>query len=88
MGYNVSMMADSTSRWAEALREISGRLAEMPAGKAIFFLKSTFQREYWRNVFVIGRIPLSCEMNASMRLLHQGPPVTNIQSITVAKNFL
>jgi len=31
MGYNVGMMADSTSRWAEALREISGRLAEMPA---------------------------------------------------------
>ena len=31
MGNNVSMMADSTSRWAEALREISGRLAEMPA---------------------------------------------------------
>ncbi|KAG6841211.1 hypothetical protein C0991_000873 [Blastosporella zonata] len=30
-GSNVSMMADSTSRWAEALREISGRLAEMPA---------------------------------------------------------
>merc|ERR1719498_2349763 len=31
MGYDVGMMADSTSRWAEALREISGRLAEMPA---------------------------------------------------------
>jgi len=30
-GYNVSLMADSTSRWAEALREISGRLGEMPA---------------------------------------------------------
>merc|ERR1712216_369194 len=30
-GYNVGMMADSTSRWAEALHEISGRLAEMPA---------------------------------------------------------
>jgi len=30
-GKNVSMMADSTSRWAEALREISGRLGEMPA---------------------------------------------------------
>lgn len=30
-GLNISMMADSTSRWAEALREISGRLAEMPA---------------------------------------------------------
>merc|ERR1712127_658709 len=30
-GFNVAMMADSTSRWAEALREISGRLGEMPA---------------------------------------------------------
>ncbi len=31
MGYHVALMADSTSRWAEALREISGRLEEMPA---------------------------------------------------------
>ena len=31
MGYHAAMMADSTSRWAEALREISGRLEEMPA---------------------------------------------------------
>lgn len=31
MGYDVAIMADSTSRWAEALREISGRLEEMPA---------------------------------------------------------
>nr|Q26975.1 RecName: Full=V-type proton ATPase catalytic subunit A; Short=V-ATPase subunit A; AltName: Full=V-ATPase 69 kDa subunit; AltName: Full=Vacuolar proton pump subunit alpha [Trypanosoma congolense]CAA81062.1 vacuolar ATPase (catalytic (A) subunit) [Trypanosoma congolense]CCC89986.1 putative V-type ATPase, A subunit [Trypanosoma congolense IL3000] len=31
MGKHIAMMADSTSRWAEALREISGRLAEMPA---------------------------------------------------------
>ena len=30
MGYNVAIMADSTSRWAEALREMSGRLEEMP----------------------------------------------------------
>jgi len=30
MGYNVALMADSTSRWAEALRELSGRLEEMP----------------------------------------------------------
>lgn len=42
MGYNVSMMADSTSRWAEALREISGRLAEMPAGtRAVTILAPT-----------------------------------------------
>ena len=31
MGYHVALMADSTSRWAEALRELSGRLEEMPA---------------------------------------------------------
>ncbi len=31
MGYNVAVMADSTSRWAEALRELSGRLEEIPA---------------------------------------------------------
>lgn len=36
-GKDVAMMADSTSRWAEALREISGRLAEMPAGDLLFF---------------------------------------------------
>ena len=30
MGYDVAVIADSTSRWAEALREMSGRLEEMP----------------------------------------------------------
>lgn len=34
MGYNVALMGDSTSRWAEALREISGRLEEMPGEEA------------------------------------------------------
>jgi V/A-type H+-transporting ATPase subunit A len=33
MGYNIALVADSTSRWAEALREISGRLGEMPSEK-------------------------------------------------------
>lgn len=45
MGYNVSMMADSTSRWAEALREISGRLAEMPAGKSISHMSFFFKKD-------------------------------------------
>jgi V/A-type H+-transporting ATPase subunit A len=34
MGYSVALMADSTSRWAEALREISGRMEEMPGDEA------------------------------------------------------
>ncbi len=32
MGYSTAVMADSTSRWAEALRELSGRMEEMPGG--------------------------------------------------------
>ena len=35
MGYDVAIMADSTSRWAEALRELSGRLEEMPAEEGV-----------------------------------------------------
>ena len=35
MGYKVAIMADSTSRWAEALREMSGRLEKCPARKGI-----------------------------------------------------
>ena len=35
MGYHVAIMADSTSRWAEALRELSGRLEEMPAEEGV-----------------------------------------------------
>ncbi len=35
MGYDVALMADSTSRWGEALREVSGRLEEMPGKRAI-----------------------------------------------------
>ena len=38
MGYSVALMADSTSRWAEALREMSGRLEEMPVKKAILLI--------------------------------------------------
>ena len=49
-GYNVSMMADSTSRWAEALREISGRLAEMPVDKGYpAYLASKLAQFYERS---------------------------------------
>ena len=38
MGYDVAIMADSTSRWAEALRELSGRLEEMPAEEGFLLI--------------------------------------------------
>ncbi len=49
MGYNVAIMADSTSRWAEALREISGRLEEMPAEEGFpSYLPSRLSKFYER----------------------------------------
>lgn len=53
MGYNVAIMADSTSRWAEALREISGRLEEMPAEEGFpAYLSSRLSEFYERAGFV------------------------------------
>ena len=57
MGYNVAIMADSTSRWAEALREISGRLEEMPGEEGYpAYLASRLAEFYARagNVQPIG----------------------------------
>ncbi|WP_101553102.1 V-type ATP synthase subunit A [Anaerotruncus massiliensis (ex Togo et al. 2019)] len=49
MGYHVAVMADSTSRWAEALREISGRLEEMPAEEGFpAYLPSRISQFYER----------------------------------------
>ncbi|KAH0574306.1 Vacuolar ATP synthase catalytic subunit A [Spironucleus salmonicida] len=49
MGYHVSLLADSTSRWAEALREISGRLAELPSeGGYPSYLSSRLSQFYER----------------------------------------
>ena len=53
MGYNVAIMADSTSRWAEALREISGRLEEMPAEEGFpAYLSSRLAEFYERAGYV------------------------------------
>ena len=53
MGYHVAIMADSTSRWAEALREISGRLEEMPAEEGYpAYLPSRIAQFYERAGYV------------------------------------
>ncbi|GHV33710.1 ATP synthase subunit A [Clostridia bacterium] len=57
MGYHVALMADSTSRWAEALREISGRLEEMPAEEGYpAYLPSRLAEFYERAGYMV---PLS-----------------------------
>lgn len=53
MGYHTALMADSTSRWAEALREISGRLEEMPADEGFpAYLPSRLSEFYERAGYV------------------------------------
>ncbi|HDN18140.1 MAG TPA: ATP synthase subunit A, partial [Candidatus Bathyarchaeota archaeon] len=60
MGYNVALMADSTSRWAEAMREISGRLEEMPGEEGYpAYLASRLAEFYERagRIKTIGTVP-------------------------------
>ena len=57
MGYNVALMADSTSRWAEAMREMSGRLEEMPGEEGYpAYLASRISSFYERagKVYILG----------------------------------
>ncbi|MDR2940733.1 MAG: V-type ATP synthase subunit A [Clostridiales bacterium] len=55
MGYHVAIMADSTSRWAEALRELSGRLEEMPAEEGFpAYLSSRLAGFYERAAYAVN----------------------------------
>ncbi len=66
MGYNVALMADSTSRWAEALREISGRLEELPAEEGFpAYLSSMLAGFYERS----GRCEVTKEREGSVSVI-------------------
>jgi V/A-type H+-transporting ATPase subunit A len=66
MGYHIAIMADSTSRWAEALREISGRLEEMPAEEGFpAYLASRLAEFYER----AGRFNLGDDREASLSIV-------------------
>lgn len=66
MGYDVAIMADSTSRWAEALREISGRLEEMPAEEGFpAYLPSRLSEFYER----AGRAKTLCGNEGSVTII-------------------
>lgn len=66
MGYHVAIMADSTSRWAEALREISGRLEEMPAEEGFpAYLPSRLSQFYERAGYIISL----CEKEGSVTII-------------------
>jgi V/A-type H+-transporting ATPase subunit A len=56
MGYHVAVMADSTSRWAEAMREISGRLEEMPAQEGYPAYLSSRLAEFYERAGLVENI--------------------------------
>ena len=83
MGYDVAIMADSTSRWAEALREISGRLEEMPAEEGFPpYLPSRLSEFYER----AGRVKTLGENEGSVTIIGAVSPQGSDFSEPVTQN--
>jgi V/A-type H+-transporting ATPase subunit A len=66
MGYDVAMMADSTSRWAEALRELSGRLGEIPAEEGFPAYLATRLAEFYERA---GKVRTFGDKTASISVI-------------------
>lgn len=83
MGYHTAIMADSTSRWAEALREISGRLEEMPAEEGFpAYLPSRLAEFYER----AGFAETLCGKDGSISIIGAVSPAGNDFSEPVTQN--
>ncbi len=83
MGYHVAIMADSTSRWAEALREISGRLEEMPAEEGFpAYLPSRLSEFYER----AGLVRSLCGSEGSVTIIGAVSPQGSDFSEPVTQN--
>ena len=83
MGYHVAIMADSTSRWAEALREISGRLEEMPAEEGYpAYLPSRLAQFYER----AGYVDTLCGAEGSVTIIGAVSPPGGDFSEPVTEN--
>jgi len=83
MGYHVAIMADSTSRWAEALRELSGRLEEMPAEEGYpAYLSSRLSSFYER----AGYVDALCGSEGSITIIGAVSPQGGDFSEPVTQN--
>ena len=83
MGYHIAIMADSTSRWAEALREISGRLEEMPAEEGFpAYLPSRLSEFYER----AGYMKTLCGKEGSVTIIGAVSPQGSDFSEPVTQN--
>jgi len=77
MGYSVAVQADSTSRWAEALREISGRLEEMPGEEGYPAYLATRVAEFYERagrVVCLGRGPDGREIEGALTVIGSVSP--------------
>ncbi|HAE61489.1 MAG TPA: V-type ATP synthase subunit A [Eubacteriaceae bacterium] len=83
MGYDVAIMADSTSRWAEALREISGRLEEMPAEEGYPAYLSSRIAEFYERA---GYVETLCEKDGSVTIIGAVSPAGGDFSEPVTEN--
>ena len=85
MGYNVSLMADSTSRWAEAMREISSRLEEMPGEEGYPAYLSARLSEFYERA---GRVTLGGDKTGSVSVVGAVSPPGGDLSEPVTQNTL
>ncbi len=83
MGYDVAIMADSTSRWAEALREISGRLEEMPAEEGYPAYLSSRIAEFYERA---GSVDTLCDKEGSISIVGAVSPAGGDFSEPVTEN--
>lgn len=74
MGYNVAIMADSTSRWAEALREMSGRLEEMPGEEGYPAYLSSRLAEYYERAGIVKLLGSDNRMGSITAIGAVSPP--------------
>ncbi len=86
MGYSVALMADSTSRWAEAMREISSRLEEMPGEEGYPAYLSTRLAQFYERA---GRVtPLGVKKEGSVSIIGAVSPPGGDFSEPVTQNTL
>ncbi len=83
MGYSVAIMADSTSRWAEALRELSGRMEEMPAEEGFPAYLPTRIAEFYERA---GRVKTLCDKEGSVSIIGAVSPPGGDFSEPVTQN--
>ena len=82
MGYKVAIMADSTSRWAEALREMSGRLEEMPGEEGYPAYLSSRLAEFYERAGIVETLGSDADAKTSTQIGRRTGAVTAIGAVS------